>query len=102
MITLEMPNENFSVLNEKKVGETIEEQVRRMVNNGAPIGNPVPLIYTERKDGVLPQYDIRADKYDIAIESMTIASKAHSIKREERLKPEKESQASEGTETTPE
>lgn len=88
MIRLALKEENFILENERTTGETIEEMVRRMVNNGEPIGNPVPLIYTERKDGVLPQYDIRADKYDIAIDSMNHASKAHRTKREERIKTE--------------
>ena len=40
-------------------GETIETKVNRIVNNGEPIKDGAPIIYTERKDGVLPEYDIR-------------------------------------------
>lgn len=29
-----------------------------------------PTIYTEKKDGVLPEYDIRTDRFEIAIEAM--------------------------------
>ena len=47
-------------------GETIEDKVRRVTLNNEPIEDTAPLIYTERKDGVLPQYDIRTDKWEIA------------------------------------
>lgn len=29
-----------------------------------------PTIYTEKKDGVLPEYDIRTDRFEIAVEAM--------------------------------
>lgn len=29
-----------------------------------------PTIYTEKKDGVLPEYDIRTDRFEIAIDAM--------------------------------
>lgn len=52
------------------VGESIEEKVRRIVNNNEPIEDTAPLIYTERKDGVRPEFNIRTDKWDIALEAM--------------------------------
>ena len=51
-------------------GETIETKVNRIVNNGEPITDGAPIIYTERKDGVLPEYDIRTDRWDITIDAM--------------------------------
>lgn len=29
-----------------------------------------PTIYTEKKDGVLPEYDIRTDRFEIALDAM--------------------------------
>ena len=29
-----------------------------------------PTIYTEKKDGVLPEYDIRTDRFEVAIDAM--------------------------------
>lgn len=29
-----------------------------------------PTIYTEKKDGVMPEYDIRTDRFEVAIEAM--------------------------------
>lgn len=65
-------------------GETIEAKVRRIVNNKEPIKDGAPLIYTERKDGVQPSYNIRTDRFEVAIDAMQGVSKAHLAKREER------------------
>ena len=51
-------------------GEFIEEKVARVVENKEPIEDGAPIIYTERKDGVLPAYNIRTDKWDIALTAM--------------------------------
>lgn len=73
-------------------GETIEKKLRRVVNNKEPITDGAPIVYTERKDGVLPEYNIRTDKWDLAIEAMDVAHKTEIAKRkaaiDERSKPE--------------
>lgn len=51
-------------------GESIETKVRRVVENKEPITDGAPIVYTEKKDGVLPQFNIRTDKWDIALEAM--------------------------------
>ena len=51
-------------------GETIEQKIRRVVENKEPITDGAPIVYTERKDGVLPQFNIRTDKWEIALEAM--------------------------------
>lgn len=51
-------------------GETIESRIKRMVSNGEPIGDAAPMRYTERKDGVLAESDVRTDKFDVALENM--------------------------------
>lgn len=55
---------------ETKQGETIEEKVRRITDENEPIKDGAPIIYTELKDGVRPEYDIRTDKWMIAINAM--------------------------------
>lgn len=72
---------NFRV-NDTYEAETIEQKVNRIVNNKEPITDGAPLIYTERKDGVLPDYDIRTDKWDVAIEAHDKISKTRIAKRE--------------------
>lgn len=51
-------------------GERIELKIDRMTQNKEPIGDSAPLIYTPRKDGVVAAYDIRTDKWDIALDAM--------------------------------
>lgn len=55
--------------NDSFEGKTIEEELRIIKSNNEPIGQVMPLAYTDRKDGVLPGYDIRADKMEIAREA---------------------------------
>lgn len=57
-----------------KEGEYIEEKVRRITENGEPIGDGAPIIYTERKDGINPAYNIRTDRWEIAQDAMEIVS----------------------------
>lgn len=66
-------------------GETIEMKIERIVNNKEPIKDGAPLIYTDRKDGVNPDHDIRTDRFEHAIEAMDKVSKAKIAKRETTL-----------------
>jgi hypothetical protein len=65
-------------------GETIEEKVQRVVENKEPIEDGAPIIYTERKNGVIPAYDIRADKWDIALNAMDQVNKTWGAKNMEK------------------
>ena len=81
--------------NKPAEGECIEEKIRRVTQNGEPITDGAPIIFTEKKDGVLPQYDIRTDRWDIALMAMdavnkvkTAKSKNYGEKKEEAKKEE--------------
>ena len=67
---------------EFKEGELIEEKVARLTQEKSPISDGAPIIYTERKDGVLPAYDIRTDRWEIAQAAMEVNQKAISAKRQ--------------------
>lgn len=60
---------NFGKIKTKE-GEYIEEKVRRITENNEPIEDGAPIIYTERKDGVNPAYNIRTDRWEIAQDAM--------------------------------
>jgi len=51
-------------------GETIEKKVKRLVANKEPIKDGSPIIYTDKKDGVQPQYNVRTDRFELAAEAM--------------------------------
>lgn len=66
-------------------GERIEEKVHRIVNNKEPIKDGAPLIYTDRKDGVKPEYDIRADRFEIAVEAMDKVAQTRLTERKKKF-----------------
>lgn len=57
-------------------GEAIETKCARITETGEPISDGAPLVYTEKKDGVQPQYNVRADKWEIAQEAMDKVNRA--------------------------
>lgn len=69
-------------VNNSYKGERIEQKISRILNNKEPISDGAPRIYTERKDGVRPEYDIRTDRFDIAVEAMDIVAKSNTAKRD--------------------
>lgn len=73
-------------VNQAYIGETIEDKINRIVNNNEPITDGAPLIYTNRKDGVQPDYNIRTDRFEVAVTAMDAVTKSHVAKREERAK----------------
>lgn len=72
-------------------GESIEEKVKRATSTNQPIEAVAPMIYTERKEGVKKEYDIRADKWEIAQEAMTRVSESHREKRQQRIEQKEQS-----------
>lgn len=68
--------------NENYKGEAIEKKIHRIVNNKEPIKDGAPIIYTDRKDGVQPQYDIRTDRFELATEATDYITKSHLTKRQ--------------------
>jgi len=66
-------------------GETIEAKVRRIMNNGEAITDGAPIIFTERKDGVIPEYDIRTDRFELAVEMTDQITKDKLAKRTARM-----------------
>ena len=56
------------------------------MTQGEVISDGAQLNYTERKDGVRAEFDIRTDRFEHAIDAMERVTKSHIAKREERLK----------------
>lgn len=51
-------------------GESILTKVRRILDENEPLTDGAPLIFTPKEDGVKPEFDIRTDKWQIAINAM--------------------------------
>lgn len=73
-------------VNESVEGETIEQKIERITQNREPITDASPMYYTERKDGIRPEYDIRTDRFEIAVDAMDKATKGRIAKRESNMR----------------
>lgn len=93
MYRTQKANKTQMRVNQGYKGETIEQKIRRIVNNKEPIKDGAPLIYTERKDGVLPDYNIRNDKWEAAIDAQSKIDKANKLRRLENSKTEAQKEA---------
>jgi hypothetical protein len=91
---------NFMGSVEPFEGESIEKKVSKLVENNEPITDGAPIIYTEKKDGVLPQYDIRTDKWDIAQSAMDLANASKIAKSKGMKKPEEQQEKTEQQQIT--
>ena len=77
---------------EFQIGESIEDKVKRITENNEPITDGAPIIYTNRDDGVLPAYNIRTDRWEIAQEAMDAVNQANLAKSKNYGKIEQEEQ----------
>lgn len=78
--------EKTSIRRNKVVeGEMLETRLKRIVTGKEPLEQAVPLIYNERKEGVVADYDIRTDRWPIAAEAGDMVARANESKREKRI-----------------
>lgn len=66
-------------------GQSLEEKVYQAVNSNAPIEAVAPMVYTERKEGVRPDTNIRTDRFEIAQEAMTSIAEGIRVRRAKRI-----------------
>lgn len=99
---------------DKFEGEPIEWTIDRILNNGEPVTEETPIIYTEKTEGVRAEFNIKTDRFEIAAEGMDLVEKqrtaqaeAKAQKRENEkeakiveLKPKKEDSGAESTNGT--
>ena len=90
MYTINKPDNTTIICDECYKGESVEEKMRRIVENNEPITDSSPLNYTNRKDGVNADYNIRTDRWDVAIDAMDKVSKAKIAQRDERERKQEE------------
>ena len=60
------------------------------MQNKEPITDGAPMIYTEKEQAVLPEYDIRTDKWEIAQNAMDVVHATNIAKSKELSKENKE------------
>lgn len=72
--------------NDSYEGESLPIKIQRLVKNKEPLDGTVPLTYTERKEGVRPEMNIRTDRWEIAAEAMDKVTKSNLAKRDNKGK----------------
>lgn len=68
-----MPNSKRGHLldiNTSYEAEGLEAKLRKITESKEPIEETAPIIYTDKKNGVMKEYDIRTDRFDVAMEAM--------------------------------
>ena len=83
---MSMYNKTLFKVNDAYEAVSIEQKIEKIINSKEPIDETAPIIYTERKHGVQPEYNIRTDRFEIALEAMDKVSKSYQAQREERMK----------------
>ncbi len=68
--------------NEGFEGKSIEREIEIATQSKQPIAANSPLIYTKKSEGVHPEYDIRTDRWDIALDAMDNVNKSRIAKQE--------------------
>lgn len=73
-------------INESTEGERIEKQIEKLLNSGDDVnqGQTRTVLYTERDKGVIGDYDIRADKFEQAINDAEVVTSAMRGKNDKR------------------
>lgn len=71
--------------NESYHGVALERKIERMITNKEPIGDGAEITYTERKNGVHPEMDIRTDRWEHAVEARDKTAKSKIATREQAI-----------------
>ena len=66
-------------------GRTIEKQIAIAMLTNEPVDQTSPITFTKRSDGVLPDYDIRTDKWQLAQTAMTAVADKIRLNRSQKI-----------------
>lgn len=58
----------------------LKRKMEGIATEGADIDESIPIIYTNRADGVFPETNIRSDRFEIAREAIDKINQAHAEK----------------------
>lgn len=95
MKILKKKTENGLKTTESFIGESLEDKVRRTMLTNAPIEAISPMVYTERKEGVRKDTDIRTDRWEVAQSAMETITMGARTKRAEKTEKTEQKTSSE-------
>ena len=81
MKTTQLIDETQISRNTSIEGEPIEFKMERILNNNERNEDSSPIIFTERKEGVVAEYNPRTDKFEVAIEASEKITTGYLAKR---------------------
>lgn len=85
MYRQQQPTKNKVKTNQSYVGDSLEIKILRMTQNKEPIKDGAPLSYSDRSQGVQPAYNIRTDRFEIALEATDSITKGRRARREKKF-----------------
>lgn len=100
MYKMNLPKRSAITSTSTVEGYTIEEKIERAKNNGEELEIEREEIYTDRKEGVMPAYNIRADKWVIATTAMEAVAKSYENRKLATLKKVEDDDEVESIDTT--
>lgn len=65
--------------------EGLEVKLRRITETNEPLADDIPIVYTKKTDGVLPAYDIRTDRFEVARKAMSKVQESEMAKEAQRM-----------------
>ena len=80
-----LPKPGLIQKNDSYEAEPLEVKLRKATENKTPIESVAPMIYTEKSKGVIPEYNIRTDRFELA---QAAFEKLNSVKFSEVAKNE--------------
>lgn len=86
---------------ELEEGECLNDKLSKLKEQGGQIETGSPSIYTERKDGVLPETNIRTDRFEIAQNAMQRSVEANRNAKARKEAEEAAKTTEMGTSTEP-
>lgn len=81
-------------------GKTIEEQLRALMAGETIETKGRPMVYTEKKDGVMAETNIRSDRFQLAQDANDYVVKSNVAKRDALKKEAEKTSTSETTQGT--
>lgn len=67
-------------INQSYQAEPLCQKLKKIINEKGKIDDSAPIVYTNKKDGVLPAYDIRTDRFEVARKGVEQLGKYYATK----------------------
>lgn len=83
--------------NDQYEGQSVERYVEQAEVSKQPIEGGAPEIFTPRKDGVRPEYNVRTDRFELAQNAMDKVAATYQAKRDEFIKAQETNNDNENT-----